>query len=81
MWYWSNQKPRVADEEALNLPPAVVEHLSLPFRVPPLFRVGVLVQTGTVEVGKAVLIVREMRGDPVENDSQSQPDAACQRMP
>src|SRR5262245_56623803 len=56
-----------AEEEAPNLIAAVVEDQAAPIRVVPLLRRGMLVQVAPVEVAQPMLIVWEVRRDPVED--------------
>ena len=67
MWYLSSQNRALADQEVGDLGAAEVEDEGVPVGVEPLPRVGVLVEVRAVEVAEAVLVGREVGGDPVED--------------
>src|SRR5690349_6791204 len=58
-----------AQEEAPHLVPPVVEDEALPVRVEALARVAVLVEVRPVEEADPVLVAREVRRHPVEDDA------------
>src|SRR3990172_4182568 len=60
-----------APQKGTDLVPAVVEDVALPVRVKAFLRVRVLVEMRAVEVGKAVLIAREMGRHPVEDHADA----------
>src|SRR5215469_8041025 len=64
-------KQRVANQEATHFIPAVVKNKGIPVALLALPRVGVLVKMRPVEKSQARFIFREMRGSPIENDSDS----------
>ena len=61
----------VAEEEVADLGPAVIEDLGAPVAVLAQPRVFVFVEVGAVEVAQAVQVVREVRGDPVEDHAEA----------
>src|SRR6185437_14537284 len=61
----------VAVEEVRDLGAAEVVDRGVPVRMKALARIGVLVKRGAVEPREPMLIGREMRRDPVENDAQT----------
>ena len=62
---------RVGDQEGLHLSPAKVEDARRPVRVLVHHRVGQLIAAGAVEFVKAVLVLREVRRDPVEQHADA----------
>src|SRR3954452_7771759 len=54
-------------EEAAHFGASVIEDVGLPLRMESLARVGVLIEVGAVEVGKAVCIGGKMGRNPVQN--------------
>src|SRR5438094_9052026 len=60
---------RARKQKTANLASAVIEDGALPIRMEALPRIGVFVKVGSVEVGQPVLVVGEMRRDPVQNDA------------
>ncbi len=62
---------RVAIEEIRHLVPAEIVDRGIPVWMEALARIGVLVQSGAVEARQAVLVGREMRRRPVEDDAES----------
>ena len=58
-------------QERAHLVAAVVEDAALPLGVEALARVGVLEEMRAVEVAEAVLVVREVRRHPVEDDADA----------
>src|SRR3990170_7668939 len=62
-----------APQKGTDLVPAVVEDVGLPVRVKAFLRVRVLVEMRAVEVGKAVLVAREMGRHPVEDHADAVP--------
>src|ERR1700726_5296523 len=62
---------RAADQEAPYLPPAVVEDQAPPVRLEAPARIGVLVEVRAVEERQGVLVVREVRRHPVEDDADA----------
>src|SRR4051812_3534200 len=64
-------KERVADQEVDDLAPAEVEDEGAPVLVLAEARVGMFIQVGAVEITEAVLIAREVSGDPVEDDADA----------
>ena len=61
---------RVAIEEVGDLEAAEIVDRGVPVRLEALARVGVLVERGAVEARQSLLIGREMRRDPVEDDAE-----------
>jgi hypothetical protein len=60
-----------ADEEVDDLLAAEIEDVRAPVLVLGLLGVGVLVEMCAVEIGQTMLIAREMRWDPVEEDADA----------
>ena len=71
MWYCSSQKRALLQEEVAHLGAPVVEDRAAPLGVEALARVGVLVQVRAVEARQPVLVVREVRGHPVEDHADA----------
>src|SRR6185312_624419 len=61
----------VPDQKTLHFTPAVIEHERIPIRLLSLARIGVLVEMRAVEITQARFILRKVRRNPVENDSNS----------
>src|SRR5277367_3111502 len=61
---------RVAVEEVGDLDAAEIVDRGVPVRLEALARVGVFVERGAVETRQPLLIGREMRRDPVEDDAK-----------
>ena len=61
------------DEEVADLAAAVVEDQRAPVGMLPLPRVRVLVETGAVEAGQTVGVLREVCGRPVHEDADAAP--------
>ena len=59
------------EEEAPHLVAAVVEDVAVPVGMDALPRVGVLEEVGAVEEAQAVLVVREVRRDPVQDHADA----------
>ena len=64
-------KESVADEEVANFLTAEVEDEGAPVLMLSLLGVGVLEEMGAVEIAEAVLVPREMGGNPIENDADA----------
>ena len=62
---------RVGDEEVAHLGAAEVEDVRAPVRLLAAPRVGVLVQRRAVEAGQRPLVLREVRGHPVDDDADA----------
>src|SRR6185312_3675216 len=62
---------RVVDEKAGNLAAAEIVDGGVPVGMKAAARIVVLVKRGAVEPGQAVLVGREMRRHPIEDDSES----------
>src|SRR5438105_717813 len=61
----------IADQKVPHFRTAIVKEQSVPLRLLPLAGIGMFIQVGAVEVAKPVLVFGEMRGYPVENDSDA----------
>ena len=64
---------RVADQEVAHLGATEVEDEGSPVRMLASHPVGMLVERSPVEAGQRVLVAREVRGDPVEDDPDAGP--------
>ena len=73
MWYVSSQKSALLRRKLRTSCAAVVEDRAVPIRMEALARIGVLVEVRAVEVCQAVLVGREMRRHPVEDDADAAP--------
>ena len=70
---------RARQQEAADLVAPVVEDEAVPVGVVALAAVGVLVEVRPVEVGEAVLVGREVRRHPVEDDPDARAGGGCPR--
>src|SRR5882757_3010647 len=61
----------IRDQKILHFVAAVVEDQSAPIRMLSLARVGMLVEMGAIELSQAVAVTREMRGRPVQKNSNA----------
>ena len=61
----------VGDEEIAHLPAAEVEHVGAPVGVLAPHRVRMLVQRGAVESGERPVVLREVSGNPVDDDADT----------
>ena len=71
MWNSSSQYERVGQQEVADLVAPEVEHERAPVGVLALARVGVLVQRGAVEAGQRPVVLREVRGHPVDDHADA----------
>src|SRR5512135_185509 len=58
---------RVTDQEIAHFIPAVVEDVTMPFRMVPLPRVHVFIEVRPVKIHESMDVVRKMGWDPVED--------------
>ncbi len=61
----------IAGEEVTHFRAPVIEDRAVPLRVVALPRVRMFVQVRAVEIRQAVLVGREVRGHPIQNDANS----------
>jgi hypothetical protein len=59
------------DEKAPNLIAAIIEDKAIPIRMNSLAGIGVLVEVGSIEKTKPMLIIRKMGGHPVKNHTDA----------
>ena len=69
----------VADQKILDFFPSVVEDECVPVRLFPLLGIGVLVEVRAVEIAESRLILRKMRGHPIENYADARAGADNRR--
>ena len=62
---------RAREEEVADLVPSEVEHERAPVGMLALARIGVLVQRGAVETSQRPLVLREVRGHPVDDHADA----------
>src|SRR5215472_11122948 len=65
------QEHRARHQETADLCAPVIKNMGLPVGMEALARIGVLVEMRAVEIGEPVSIRREVRGNPVEDHSDS----------
>src|SRR5258706_12695581 len=61
----------IRNQEILHFVAAVVEDQGTPIRMLALSRIGMLVKMRAVELSESVRVVREMRGSPVQENSNA----------
>ena len=68
-------KQRAAEQEVPDLVATVIEDKAVPVRMESLPRIGMFIEMRAVELGQPMLVWRKVRRHPVQQHTDSMPDA------